>query len=90
MCIIRTVKLLKISYCLSHLVCQLALINIFLVASVDHDHPCILLLMVPFYFKVSLTKIYNFSRESLSKYLMDTIDFNKNDINLFINETWQQ
>jgi hypothetical protein len=27
---------------------------------------------------------YDFSRKSLSKYLMDTIDFNKHDINIFI------
>ena len=40
-----------------------------------------------FIFKVSLTKVYDFSRKSLSKYLMDTIDFNKHDIDIFINET---
>jgi hypothetical protein len=34
---------------------------------------------------VSLSKVYYFSRKSLSKYLMDTIDFNKHDINIFIN-----
>jgi hypothetical protein len=34
---------------------------------------------------VSLTKVYYFSRNSLSKYLMDTIDFNKHDIDIFIN-----
>jgi hypothetical protein len=45
--------------------------------------------MAPF-LKVSFTKIYNFSRKSLSKYLMDTLDFNKHDINIFINETWQK
>ena len=28
---------------------------------------------------------YDFSRNSLSKYLMDTIDFNKHDIDIFIN-----
>jgi hypothetical protein len=28
---------------------------------------------------------YDFSRKSLSKYLMDTIDFNKHDIDIFIN-----
>jgi hypothetical protein len=28
---------------------------------------------------------YDFSRKSLSKYLMDTIDFNNNDIDIFIN-----
>ena len=28
---------------------------------------------------------YDFSRRSLSKYLMDTIDFNKHDIDIFIN-----
>jgi hypothetical protein len=33
---------------------------------------------------VSLTKVYYFSRKSLSKYLMDTIDFNKHDVNIFI------
>ena len=45
-----------------------------------------LLLIVPFFFLVSsLTKVYYFSRKSLSKYLMDTIDFNKHDINIFIN-----
>jgi hypothetical protein len=31
-----------------------------------------------------------FSRKSLSKNLMDTIDFNKHDINIFINNTWQK
>ena len=30
---------------------------------------------------------YDFSRKSLSKYLMDTIDFNKHDIDIFINLT---
>jgi hypothetical protein len=29
--------------------------------------------------------VYYFSRKSLSKYLMDTIDFNKHDIDIFIN-----
>ena len=28
---------------------------------------------------------YDFSRKSLSKYLKDTIDFNKHDIDIFIN-----
>jgi hypothetical protein len=28
---------------------------------------------------------YDFSRKSLSEYLMDTIDFNKHDIDIFIN-----
>jgi hypothetical protein len=28
-----------------------------------------------------------FSRKSLSKYLMDAIDFNEYDINIFINDT---
>ena len=28
---------------------------------------------------------YDFSRKSLSKYRMDTIDFNKHDIDIFIN-----
>jgi hypothetical protein len=54
---------------------------------------CELLLIVPFFFIVSskdvslvlLTKVYYFSRKSLSKYLMDTIDFNKHDIDIFIN-----
>ena len=31
-----------------------------------------------------------FSRKSLSKYLMDVIDFNKHDINIFIYDTWQK
>jgi hypothetical protein len=31
-----------------------------------------------------LLHCYDFSRKSLSKYLMDTIDFNKHDINIFI------
>ena len=31
-----------------------------------------------------------FSRKSLSKYLMNTIDFNKHDINIFINDMWQK
>jgi hypothetical protein len=30
-----------------------------------------------------------FSRKSLSKYLMNTIDFNKYDVDIFINGTWQ-
>jgi hypothetical protein len=34
---------------------------------------------------VSLIKVMTFSRKSLSKYLMDTIDFNKQDIDIFIN-----
>ena len=52
---------------------------------------CELLLIAPFFFLVSskdvvsLTKVYCFSRKSLSKYLMDTIDFNKHDIDIFIN-----
>jgi uncharacterized protein YqiB (DUF1249 family) len=29
-----------------------------------------------------------FSRKSLSKYLLKTIDFNKHNINIFINDTW--
>jgi hypothetical protein len=32
----------------------------------------------------------DYLRKSLSKYLMDTIDFNKHDINIFINDTWQK
>jgi hypothetical protein len=31
-----------------------------------------------------------FSRKSLSQYLMDMTDFNKHDINNFINDTWQK
>jgi hypothetical protein len=31
-----------------------------------------------------------FSRKSLSKYLMNTIEFNKHDIDIFINGTWQK
>ena len=31
-----------------------------------------------------------FSRKSLSKYLMNTIDFIENDVDIFINGTWQQ
>ena len=56
---------------------------------------CELLLIVPFLVFFSFFKglhvlgffdqSYNFSRKSLSKYLMDTIDFNKHDINIFIN-----
>ena len=41
-------------------------------------------------FFLGRTKVYYFSRKSLSKYLMDTIDFNKHDIDIFINETWQK
>ena len=37
------------------------------------------------FFLVSSTKVYYFSRKSLSKYLIDTIDFNKHDIDIFIN-----
>jgi hypothetical protein len=29
------------------------------------------------------------NRKSLSKYLMNTIDFNKHDINIFTNDTWR-
>jgi hypothetical protein len=55
---------------------------------------CKLLLIVPFLFFFSFYKAhvlgffnqsYDFSRKSLSKYLMDTIDFNKYDIDIFIN-----
>jgi hypothetical protein len=35
------------------------------------------------------TEMDYFSRESLSKYLMNTIDFNKHDIDIFIKGTWQ-
>jgi hypothetical protein len=31
-----------------------------------------------------------FSRKSLSKYLMITIDFNKHDVDIFINDTRQK
>jgi hypothetical protein len=31
-----------------------------------------------------------FIRKPLSKYLMNTIEFNKNDIDIFINDTWQK
>ena len=31
-----------------------------------------------------------FSRKSLSKYKMSTIDFSKHDVDIFINETWQK
>jgi len=30
------------------------------------------------------------TRKLLSKYLMNTIDFNKHNINFFINDTWQK
>jgi hypothetical protein len=31
-----------------------------------------------------------FPRKYLSKYLTDTIDFNKHDINIFINDKWRK
>ena len=31
-----------------------------------------------------------FPRKSLSKYLTDTIDFNKHDIDIFINDKWRK
>jgi hypothetical protein len=31
-----------------------------------------------------------FSRKSLSKYLMNNIEFNKHDVDIFINGTWQK
>jgi hypothetical protein len=31
-----------------------------------------------------------FSRKSLSKYLMNTIAFNKHDVDIFINGMWQK
>jgi hypothetical protein len=31
-----------------------------------------------------------FSGKSLSKYLIDMIDFNKHQINIFINDMWQK
>ena len=37
------------------------------------------------YFFGFFDQSYDFSRKSLSKYLMDTIDFNKHDIDIFIN-----
>jgi hypothetical protein len=49
---------------------------------------CELLLIAPFlgFFLFSFfNQSYDFSRKSLSKYLMDTIDFNKLDIDIFIN-----
>jgi hypothetical protein len=36
--------------------------------------------------KVSLNR----NGKSLSKYLMNTIDFNKHDVDIFINGTWQK
>ena len=58
---------------------------------------CELLLIAPYLFFVSFFKglhalgffdqSYDFSRKSLSKYFMDTIDFNKHDIDIFINLT---
>ena len=63
------------------------------VASVD----CEILLIMPFFFFFQFlqstcihflgffNQSYDFSRKSLSKYLMDTIDFNKHDIDIFIN-----
>ena len=61
------------------------------VASVD----CELLLIAPFLFIFSFFKglhvlgffdqSYDFSRKSLSKYLMDMIDFNKHVTNILVN-----
>jgi hypothetical protein len=31
-----------------------------------------------------------FSRKSLSKYFMSTIDFSKHDIDIFIKDAWQK
>ena len=31
-----------------------------------------------------------FSRKSLSKYLMNNIEFNKHDVDIFINGTWKK
>jgi hypothetical protein len=31
-----------------------------------------------------------FSRKSLSKHFMSTIDFSKHEIDIFINDTWQK
>jgi hypothetical protein len=39
---------------------------------------------------LGVSKMDYFSRKSLSKYLMNTIDFNKHDVNIFINGTWQK
>ena len=36
------------------------------------------------------TEMDYFSRKSLSKYLMNTINFNKHDVDIFINGTWQK
>jgi len=36
------------------------------------------------------TEMDYFSRKSLSKYLMNTIDFNKRDKEIFINDMWQK
>jgi hypothetical protein len=51
---------------------------------------CELLLIAPFFiffsfFKYTSLVSCDFSRKSLSKYLMDMIDFNKHDIDIFIN-----
>ena len=50
---------------------------------------CEILLIVPFFIFFSFfgffNQSYDFSRKSLSEYLMDTIDFNEHDINIFIN-----
>jgi hypothetical protein len=32
----------------------------------------------------------NFQEKLLSKYLTDTIDFNKHDIDIFINDMWRK
>jgi hypothetical protein len=54
--------------------------------------------MVPFlfdieqnlsFFKLKCQMDY-FSRKSLSKYLMNTIEINKHDVDIFINGTWQK
>jgi hypothetical protein len=31
-----------------------------------------------------------FSRKSLPKYLMNTIEFNEHNVDIFINDTWQK
>jgi hypothetical protein len=50
-------------------------------------HCCLLLNEI----KVSLKTVMDyFSTKSLSKYLMNNIEFNKHDVDIFINGTWQK
>ena len=56
---------------------------------------CALFLVVPFFLywtklKFLYTGMDYFSRKSLSKYLMSTIEFNKHDFDIFINGTWEK